>query len=199
MRSSELVGVAQPIACCGEVGGIGRRGEIAQRRVRTPVVVVVDPIRDAASGVIEAEEQGFIEKLISHTSFQALDEGILDRLARCDEVPVDAGVLAPSMALQVNSVPLSETIEPGLPRLSTIVVSSRATSRPEIDVSGTAPRHSFVTSSTMLRTRTWTGKRGNKNVYRRWATLQIDQHRHIKATTTVSFVRQTGSRVRSAN
>ena len=39
MRSAELVGVAQPIARCGEIGGISRRGEIAQRRVRTPVVV----------------------------------------------------------------------------------------------------------------------------------------------------------------
>src|SRR6185312_10709712 len=58
-----------------------------------------------------------------------------------------------SMALQVNSVPLSETIEPGLPRPSTIAVSSRATRRPEIDVSGIAPRHSLVTSSTTLRTR----------------------------------------------
>jgi len=46
------------------------------------------------------------------------------------------------MALQVNSVPLSETIAPGLPRSTTIAVSSRATRRPEIDVSGMAPRHS---------------------------------------------------------
>ena len=42
---------------------------------------------------------------------------------------------------------------PGLPRRSTIAVSSRATRRPEIEVSGIAPRHSLVTSSTMLRTR----------------------------------------------
>ena len=30
MRSAELVGVAQTIACCGEIGGIGHRCEIAQ-------------------------------------------------------------------------------------------------------------------------------------------------------------------------
>jgi hypothetical protein len=41
-----------------------------------------------------------------------------------------------SMALQMNSVPLSETIEPGLPRRATIAGSSRATRRPEIEVSG---------------------------------------------------------------
>ena len=50
MRSAELVGVAQPIACCGEIGGVGRRGEIAQRRVRPPLVVVVDPGRDLRRG-----------------------------------------------------------------------------------------------------------------------------------------------------
>lgn len=58
-----------------------------------------------------------------------------------------------SMALQVSLVPLSETIRPGLPRRATTVVSSRATRRPEIDVSGMAPRHSLVTSSTILRMR----------------------------------------------
>ncbi|MGY3363359.1 hypothetical protein ACVWZL_000484 [Bradyrhizobium sp. GM2.4] len=41
-----------------------------------------------------------------------------------------------SMALQVNSVPWSDTIIPGLRRRSTIAASSRATRRPEIDVSG---------------------------------------------------------------
>jgi hypothetical protein len=38
------------------------------------------------------------------------------------------------MAFDVNSVPLSETIIPDLPRCSTSAVSSRATRRPEIEV-----------------------------------------------------------------
>jgi hypothetical protein len=42
------------------------------------------------------------------------------------------------MAFDVNSVPLSETIIPGLPRLSINAVNSRATRRPEIEVSGIA-------------------------------------------------------------
>jgi hypothetical protein len=50
-------------------------------------------------------------------------------------------------------VPLSDTIWLGLPRRATIAVNSRATRRPEIDVSGMTPRHSLLTSSTMLRTR----------------------------------------------
>jgi hypothetical protein len=58
-----------------------------------------------------------------------------------------------NMAFEVNSVPLSETIMPGLPRRSIKTVSSRATRRPEIEVSGIAARHSRVTSSTMFRMR----------------------------------------------
>src|SRR5260221_14164842 len=42
---------------------------------------------------------------------------------------------------------------PGLPRRWISVVSSRATRLAEIDVSGTAARHSRVTSSTTLRMR----------------------------------------------
>src|ERR1700722_19735780 len=46
-----------------------------------------------------------------------------------------------NMAFEVNSVPLSETIMPGLPRRLINAVSSRATRRPEIEVSGIAARH----------------------------------------------------------
>ncbi len=38
------------------------------------------------------------------------------------------------MALEVSSVPLSETIIPGLPRRSMIANNSRATHLPEIEV-----------------------------------------------------------------
>src|SRR4051794_15377552 len=50
------------------------------------------------------------------------------------------------MAFEVNSVPLSDTIICGLPRTLTIMVSSRATRLPEIDVSGIAARHSAETA-----------------------------------------------------
>ena len=63
MRSAELVGVAQTIACCGEIGGIGGWREIADRRMRAPLVVIVDPVRDLGPGMIEAEEQALVEKL----------------------------------------------------------------------------------------------------------------------------------------
>jgi hypothetical protein len=46
-----------------------------------------------------------------------------------------------------------------LPRCSINAVSSRATRRPEIDVSGIAARHSRVTSSTMFKMRGTGGRR----------------------------------------
>ncbi|MGY3461697.1 hypothetical protein ACVWW5_007147 [Bradyrhizobium sp. LM3.4] len=54
VRSAELVGVAQPVARCGEVGGIGRRRQVAQRRMRALAVVVGGPSGNSGPGVIEA-------------------------------------------------------------------------------------------------------------------------------------------------
>lgn len=48
------------------------------------------------------------------------------------------------MAFEVKSVPWSETIMSGLPRRLIRSVSSRATRRPEIDVSGIAARRHVV-------------------------------------------------------
>ena len=87
VRSAELVRVAQPIARCAESGGIGRRGEISQRRVRTPLVVILSPGGDPGPGMIEAEEQALIEQLVAHPAVEALAKSVLHRLARCDEAP----------------------------------------------------------------------------------------------------------------
>ena len=57
------------------------------------------------------------------------------------------------MAFEVNSVPWSLTIRPGLPRRAMTAETSRATRRPEIEVSTTAARHSLVTSSITLKMR----------------------------------------------
>ncbi len=56
-------------------------------------------------------------------------------------------------AVEVNSVPLSLTTMRGLPRVSMRTFSSRTTRLPEIEASGIAARHSFVTSSMMFSTR----------------------------------------------
>lgn len=93
-RSAALVGVAQPIVRCGEVGGVGRRRQVAQRRMRRLQVVVGNPNRDLRAGVVEVEEQRLIEKLVAHAAVEALGEAVLHRLARRDEVPVDTAVAA---------------------------------------------------------------------------------------------------------
>src|ERR1700722_20617930 len=81
MRSAELVGVAQTIACCGESGGISCRREVAQRGMRPSPVVIVDPVRDLGPGVIEAEEQALVEKLVAHAPVETLAEAILHRVS----------------------------------------------------------------------------------------------------------------------
>jgi hypothetical protein len=61
MRSAELVGVAQTIACCGEVGGIGRRCDIApqveiivERRARRQVLGDRPPLTPGAQDIHQA-------------------------------------------------------------------------------------------------------------------------------------------------
>ena len=56
------------------------------------------------------------------------------------------------IALDVSSVPLSESIVVGRPRCVSRSASSRATRLAEIDVSATATRHSRVTSFTTFST-----------------------------------------------
>src|SRR5476649_2681894 len=95
MRSAELVGDAQPIACCREIDGISRRREVAQRRVRPPLVVIVDPVRDLGPGMIEAEEQALVEKLVAHAAVETLAEAVLHRLSWRNEMPDNPVVLRP--------------------------------------------------------------------------------------------------------
>ena len=154
MRSAELVGVAQPIACCGKFGGVGGRRQIAQRRVRSPPIVVVDPARDPFPCVIEPKEQALVGSSsrmrplkLSQKPFCIGFPGAMKRQT------ISLSLAKASMAFEVNSVPSSETIMPGLPRRSISAVGSRATRRSEIEVSGIAARHSRVTSSTMFRMR----------------------------------------------
>ena len=89
MRSAELVRVAQTIACCGEIGGVAGRCEITKGRVWPLLVVIGDPTRDPGAGVVETKEQAFVEKLVAHSTIEALAEPVLHRLAGGDEVPGD--------------------------------------------------------------------------------------------------------------
>ncbi len=57
--------------------------------MRPLVAVVGDPSSEPAPGVVEPEEQRLVQESIAHPAVEALDEGVLHRRARCDEVPVD--------------------------------------------------------------------------------------------------------------
>jgi mannose-1-phosphate guanylyltransferase/mannose-6-phosphate isomerase len=70
------------------------------------------------------------------------------------------------------------TVKPGgLPRRSISAVSSRATRRPEIEVSGIAARHSRVTSSTMLRIR-------NRRPQANWSWTKSRDRRALATAST---------------
>ena len=81
MRSAELVGVAQPIACCGEIGGVSGRREIAQSRMWPSLVGIVDPVR--------------VERLVAHALVETLAEAVVHRLSCRNEMPDDPVVLRP--------------------------------------------------------------------------------------------------------
>jgi hypothetical protein len=87
--------VAQPIACCGEIGRILRQHSMAERGMRSPVIMVEDPGADLFPRVGEAEEQRFVQKLVTHASIEAFAKAVLNRLARGDVMPLDLAFVRP--------------------------------------------------------------------------------------------------------
>src|SRR5271170_1513055 len=59
--------------------------------MRPPMIVVVAPCVDGLACFGEGEEHVLVEALIAQFAVEALDEGILHRLAGFDVVPVKAG------------------------------------------------------------------------------------------------------------
>ena len=96
--------------------------------MRPPGVVVGDPCADQMPGMGEIPEQVFVQAFIPEPPIEGLAECVLRWLAGSDVVPVESPVLnPPSTAFEVNSVPLSETIISGAPRLEMMWSSSRMT------------------------------------------------------------------------
>jgi hypothetical protein len=54
--------------------------------MRTLAIVVGDPIRNLRAGLIEAEEQGFVEHLVAHPAIEAFTEAVLRRFSRRNEM-----------------------------------------------------------------------------------------------------------------
>ena len=90
----------------------------------------------------EAEEEGFVKKLIPHPAIKTLAEAVLHAPAAMKCQVILFSCAQASTAFDVNSVSLSETIIHGSPCRSINEVRSRATRRPEMEVSGIAARDS---------------------------------------------------------
>ena len=73
-------------------------------------IIVLLPGRDLLPGVRQRREQVFVQKLISETAVERLDECVLHWLTGSDVMPVDLGFLTPSEYGHTGrSVPLSLT------------------------------------------------------------------------------------------
>ena len=117
-------------------------------------VVILAPGRERGAGVVQGRSQRFVQKLVSQATVEALDEGVLGRIAGRDVVPVDLALVTDNgIAFEVNSVPLSVTTVWGFPRASNRVANFRATLAPDREVSAIRARHSRVLSSTTVSTR----------------------------------------------
>jgi len=91
-----MVGVARTPAHCGEVGCVGGRRDVAERGMRSALIVVSDPAGNRLARMIETEEQALVEKFVAHAAVEALAESVLHRLPRRDEMPDDPVILRPA-------------------------------------------------------------------------------------------------------
>ncbi len=66
-------GFARDCAFSDETGGVSRRWDVSDRRVRPTEVVVGNPHGDLCSGIVELEEQALVEQFIAHAAVEALD------------------------------------------------------------------------------------------------------------------------------
>ena len=66
---------------------------LAERSVRSDVVVMRPPIVDGRACVVETGEPVQIEAILAELTIEALDEGVLRRLAGLNEVQLYTGPL----------------------------------------------------------------------------------------------------------
>lgn len=57
------------------------RGEVAEARVRPFAIVGLAPTIDLVAGIFERQEDVLLEALLAQPRIEALDVGVLDRLA----------------------------------------------------------------------------------------------------------------------
>ena len=75
--------------------GLGKLGWglRAEARLRAFGVIILAPSRELGAGVVQGRKQRLVQKLVAQAAVEALDEGVLGRLARCDVMPVDLAVV----------------------------------------------------------------------------------------------------------
>src|ERR1019366_1004983 len=73
------------------------RSEIAQCAVWAHAVVVLAPCFDLAPRVVERNENLFVEAFLTQASVETFDEGVLDGLARLDELDPHTAFVSPSI------------------------------------------------------------------------------------------------------
>ena len=118
------------------------RGQTAEAGVRPAGIVIEPPGFNDPPCHRQAPEHVFVEAFIAKAAIEALDKSVLNRLARGDVVPADNAFLLPAqngMRGQLGAV-VADYYQRFL-RVAMIVSSSRATRRPEIDVSTISARH----------------------------------------------------------
>lgn len=118
------------------------------------MIVVGHPFGNGTSGMIDAEELAFIEQLVAHAAVETFDVAILRRPSLCDVVPLDLVILRPCKnGIRGEFGPFVGDDHAGLASPLDQHRQLSGDTATEIDVSGTAARHSRVTSSTTLSTR----------------------------------------------
>ncbi len=118
-------------------------------------VVVFRPGRDLDPGMGKAEEQRLVEQFVAHAAIEALNVTILHRLSGLDIMPFHTCLAAPrqdGIAGQFGSIVADNHAGFAASGDQRAKFAHNPLAR-EIEVSGTAARHSLVTSSTTLRTR----------------------------------------------
>ena len=86
--------------------------------MRPYIVVIASPFFQRQARLHERREQGFVQKLVAQATVEAFDEGVLHRLARCNVVPADLGLISPAqngVAGQLRSVVADNSLGPAAP------------------------------------------------------------------------------------
>ena len=83
--------------------------------MRPDTVVVIAPEGQLAAGISQIVEELFVQAFIPQAAIEGLNVVILLRLARIDVMPFDLVVVRTLQNVLANSVPLSDTMQAGLP------------------------------------------------------------------------------------